>query len=387
MKRAGTRRYTSYTGTNSASSPPETGSYRWMRDVTTPRFQSRSGAGEIIMSPMNSLTQDRTTWVISNYLGWYNNNPNQWDKEEGDYADTYLQLSNSASRMAENRYDGFSQADANTLETEASTKCLSKIGRASTDSWENLAEVGKTVDMLRHPLGSWFAFERKARLATAGLSAANAWLAYRYGVRPLVSSVDDILTALKRSVRKERVTSRGEATATFSTNTSHSWTVSGWWTYVYRKQKTVTWNARAVSVDEVIHDIYSDLGFDVKSMLTLPWNLVPYSFVADWAFNISDFIGALANGLSDVKNRGTCITTRTVMSETRESTDMIKLGPTTPVQKALHGARTDTVWVSRRNGLMTPGIVVKSNLLGGDPITRVADAFALVGQQLLSRFR
>jgi len=211
---------------------------------------------------------------------------------------------------------------------------------------------------------------------------ANYWLMWRYGLRPLIGSISDILKALESNVRPDRQTSRGQAVSTMTKTDTWNYSNSG----IFANRKTITESVqvRAMSIDWVTMDWAYDYGFSVKSLMTLPWELIPYSFVADWFVNTGDFIGALAQAFRE-ESLGQCLTTRYIQSGVQENTSHVASGGYTVTSPLLCGVREDCVTTNRVRGLKTPGLVVKSNFRLDDA-TRIGDALALVGQQILHRF-
>jgi hypothetical protein len=140
-----------------------------------------------------------------------------------------------------------------------------------------------------------------------------------------------------------------------------------------------------MSLDTIVHDWSHDLGFDAKSLATLPWNLIPYSFVVDWFANVSDYIGGVAQAFYP-KSLGQCHVHETVKTEVRTSSSMSSLTSTVTLSSpSLSEARQDTVYKARFPGLPSPHLIVKTDFRLDD-LTRISDAFALVGQQIARRF-
>lgn len=362
------------------------GEKSWMVDVVTPGFRELSNAGKVIISPMQSSHQSKTSVAKSLGSGYFGTNPaSYWRYDDGPDTVWCMGLTNADSLLG-SVPAVHSGSDMVNVEVEASTKCLSNRNRGSTNMWENLAEVDKTLGMLWSPLRSWFRFERKARVASLGLSAANAWLMYRYGIKPLVSSVTDVMGALDKvadTVGDERQTIRGKATSTMEWRGEASRSDSS--TFTFRKSITETVHVRAMSLETVVSSYQKAYGLGSKDLLTLPWELIPYSFVLDWFVNVGDYIGALADAFYP-GNLGSCLVTEVVQSAVWESishtgTSMVKV--TSPL---LAVVREDCVTKYRTVGLRNPGLVVKANFRL-DNATRIGDSLGLVAQQIASRFR
>lgn len=368
----------------------QVGQHAEMWDVTIPKFKERSKNGEVIMNPMSRMSVTRQLETLSLYRH-HTGNPAQWAEmrvENNVTEDLSLGLGFNAADASQ--YDLIPSSDIDKMITEACTQCISKRNRASTESWENIAEVRKTIAMFRHPLDSFYKYERHwkrnvLRGATLTITPENAYLMYRYGVRPLVTSLKDILESLAKRTKPRYSTTRGVSTLTRESNVTSTIIAGG---YLYKEfgiQKTESVQVRAVSVDEWVQDMYYDMGISQKELFTLPWAMVPYSFVVDWLLNVSDFIGAMADATLLRQPMGECFTVQRVRSEVRASrrswhqnTSLVQ------TSQCLSRARTDSVQKWRSPTLATPGLVFKADF-GFDEATRVADALALIAQQTVGR--
>jgi hypothetical protein len=378
--------YTSYNGVTNQSTANVfgNGTYSTCVDYVTKGFQKAQERGEVVMNPWQKATRTKTSQAITYADVHRTGNPSQWYRYSGGpWTRLTHGVGSTTDLVPKIGTFLFSYDDVNRIAVEASTNVLSQIGRASTDTWENLAEIRKTLTMLWSPLKSWFQFERKARAASLGLSASNAWLMYRYGIRPLVGSINDVMVAVGRGIRNERVSSRAQRVISVSRNKTFTHSTDG-------ILASVTENAsesiivRAMSLDELTTDWRYQYGFDAKSLMTLPWNLVGYSFVVDWFVNVGDLIGSLGQAFYP-QSLGRCITTQQVASVVQDGTTVGWAPGYTVNSPGRSVIREDLVRKERAVGLTSPGLVVKSNFKLDD-FTRLADATTLVSQQLLSRF-
>lgn len=359
------------------------GEYSWISDIVTPGYRIISEEGGIVITPYSQVTQTKSETVKS--LGSGTQPGGWWRYNQGIRTSWSMGLAASSTLLVSTPLL-HSGSDVAALEAEASTRCLSNRNRGSTNMWENLAEVDKTLGMLWSPLRSWFKFERKARIASLALSSANAWLMYRYGIKPLVSSVTDVMDALENELSSDHpygwAKTKAKATSSLSSSSDVSYRSDATW--MIRKNITESYECRALSLDSVVHDFNRKVGLAGKDLLTLPWELLPYSFVADWFVNAGDYFGALADAFYP-SSLGSCLVTQAVQSATWEHLSMSNPSGYTISTPCLGIVREDVVNKRRTVGLRSPQLVVKSNFRL-DKATRIGDAVSLVGQQILRRF-
>lgn len=128
---------------------------------------------------------------------------------------------------------------------------------------------------------------------------ASKWLEYRYGVMPLlldVQSLQDLYTQnVVRPVdeiRKSSAMKYVDKTLILDENGSytrsaHMWKMS--WNYRVHKESRVTCHVYYRVVDR---NSENRIGLGFLQLPSLAWELVPYSFVVDWVFNIGDWLKA-----------------------------------------------------------------------------------------------
>ena len=166
-------------------------------------------------------------------------------------------------------------------------KQLNKLDPSKLARWQKLPPKVKTYAKLADMLGS---------------HGMNAWLIYRYGITPLVLSVQEILeTYTKKLGLYETYRGRDE----FSRTEEKLWTVSfapksgltldirgtrsvsaisrGWVKCLYTKQSIAQNMRRLIRIDPI----------------GTAYELLPLSFVVDWFVNVGDFISAMSISLAD----------------------------------------------------------------------------------------
>lgn len=351
------------------------GEKEYMWDYVTPGFSQKMKSGAIIMNPMVKSKVSQSSGTISNYYGYLGNNPSQWTRFTGDCSDYDLQ-SSVGMLDAYASFGIVAHSSINDLITEVCTRVRSQRGRSNVDSWENVAEARQSIAMLRRPLDAFYRLERNGSKV---LTPESAYLMYRYGVRPLYLSTVQVVENLRRVLRPKRESTRDSKTISGNTTSTVSFGTA--LTYrTYRIDKTESVTVRAVSIDEVEWSKLRDFGFSGKSLITLPWELIPYSFVADWFFNVGDLIGSVVDQVYAPTNLGGCYTLQYVGSESRTSVGWTDNSGATTVSPPMSWLRRDIVRKQRYLGLAAPGLVIKADFRLDD-LTRITDGLALIAQK------
>lgn len=317
----------------------------------------------------------------------------------------------------------FSSQELEALAVESRTKCLAEVG-VSLNNWEAMAEWRQTRDMVFGPIGRWnrwlsrFTAQRRYSVGRFGLVRGSlhrigalprnrrsrdrlsptlpgdVWLIWRYGVSPLISGVMEVLQNLSRiSIDRgwEKTSAVRELKA--RRTTTYSWEPDGKHharTSIIREE---TYRHRSISYDRMTWNISDELGLQGKTLLTTPWELVPWSFVVDWFVNAGDYLGAQVQKSFYPDALGQCEVTEFEAKETRTTTSMWGTGILVIDSPGL-GTVTSTALIKTRGvGLGNIGLVVRpgwadpwKRFLGDDLARkhddRVYDSLALVGQQV-----
>lgn len=294
-----------------------------MTDTVTDNWTRRRAAGEIIVNSMvHATSQMSSTMSLSYTLRKYS------------YPDMTIQSSSSLSVLGGHtgrlRLPGrtiatrwFESGDdhdqmladfdiSGAIATESATlaRCLSKAASSDALALVTLAELNKTLNLFHDVARQATAFHkvivrmtdvdkkflRKANLRDmkrSGLIAAQAWLAYRYG---LMAAYYDIMSWVdaKHKVGRPRRARFVSQTATEYDSGSQISSSAGTWsteTTVKRfKRHTVTSAGCVVGFDL---DGSMAENFGVFNLLSTGWELVPYSFVLDWFVDVGERLAAL----------------------------------------------------------------------------------------------
>lgn len=219
------------------------------------------------------------------------------------------------------------------LKERALQKALAKLGKSDVGLGENLGELRETIEMLRSPFKGLrdFLFNRNyhnlgllqkiehysnsgewvgpRKLGTKGLCllegrkaaevAMSSWLELRYGLMPLVYTIEDIMELVKEKVvaldpqRIRSARAREKLTETSKSTVPRY----GYYKFLYDTTLQVedTYTAYA-SVQYRQKEPFGDLsklGLSPRFLPELVWELTRLSFVVDWWFSIGDFLGSL----------------------------------------------------------------------------------------------
>lgn len=386
----------------------KTGRRETMSDVVVPGYHRRVQNGEVFFNGMYREVLQSDTYGgqghqiratgIGNCGG--QNVQAEW-RFDGDW---FARLVSGPSNTAP-IVKVISDSTINQMKREVTAAVLNARGRADFNVSESLAERQKSLsmlaDLLRRANPNQVLNPRNRARLVGHLKAtvksprrvakiiADDWLMYRYGIQPLVKDIQSVMKAIRDPSAKEkpvRHTSRKSLTLTSKSTTQHVVSSDACDTS-YSKVSEDTVVVRAMSLDEFFNSVSRDFGFSAKDLLTLPWELVPYSFVADWFTNIGDILGAIAP-TPGWKQLGSCLVLkRMVVTNTLcgSSTVLPSTGYTMlrPRSGGLYGSLYSVQRMDLDDSYLIP--VIRSDFRM-DEWRRVADSAALVGQLILRRF-
>lgn len=153
---------------------------------------------------------------------------------------------------------------------------------------------------------------------------ANAWLEYRYAIRPLIFEYEQVLKALKKVIAKgTRQTARGKEVNLVDvseeiTKVVHP-TPSITTTSNARRTVKATYSCRAGVLFEIEDDIEALLAvWGIDQPLESVYELIPFSFILDWVFSVGDTISAWSINPS-LRPLSSWVTYNFVHTESREA--------------------------------------------------------------------
>jgi hypothetical protein len=191
---------------------------------------------------------------------------------------------------------------------ETWTKCLAKRGEGISNLLEDLAEMEKTFRMLHSPMENIVSLVKTFRSNGRRLKgfkkvSANSkalivfhsseWLRFRYGIMPIISSIQAIKKAMETGYSKVPTihTARANMSLQNYTYTSGHYSDANA-NFDHLKTTIAHMKIRASQSDSYSIGPLNDLGFNFRNLVGLPWELLRYSFVVDWVVNIGDYFYA-----------------------------------------------------------------------------------------------
>lgn len=280
------------------------GTVETMIDYPTPNFHAIRRAGGIVNTEAAYTRETRS----NSWGGW------AFKRSSGCSCtgNTLKRQHATGPRSYAGHGDYLVMADREAVITAAVTSAAAGVESPEIDGLVELAELHKSVNLVREPIkklddtlrkiaksGSMKKWVKRTYGSRSiptpdkvGSYLSDNWLKYRYGIMPMVRTIDTAVKTNWIKRRPLRQTSRGfqmhsvSATEGFTRNTDQYWTTT---TSVSKSTKV---SARAGVLYEPFVQV-PNFGLRQGEVLPTAWELVPYSFIVDWAFNVGDYLRAI----------------------------------------------------------------------------------------------
>lgn len=393
-------------------------------DTITPKWfrNTRKGTKKTFSyNPMTSLTIESDSKGSGANTHLITPQPNGFDNTsllEGDWFTVYM--GNYSGKEIPSDTSVFTADDIRDLVVEACTACRANVAAGSAQILVDLGEGAQTVAMFTSPVKAmknlffkWQSLQHlpfnkqvsslvqhvvpnlaKARSQTAQLgytsvAAANLYLLWRYGIKPLISTIEAVAKTLDEEQSLVLKTARGSSRAYRDVVTVER-TYDGCFYVDVEKRVTHDVTVRATSLDEYVVCWQDSLGLSPRNIPSALLDLTKFSFVLGWFMNCADVVQAMFPKL-DAKHLcgGYTVTERVSTVYTIVDAQIIPTHASTYTW--LGAPPTGTAWITRTSkrrvpGLVGPALVVKGDFKFNKP-TRLGDAIALAIQQVNKAIR
>lgn len=296
-------------------------------DIVTPHFHKRRKQGEIFNNPCTISVRTATeepinfsaTGISYNNCGIHNHTSQSgnvpfslWYGGSMSNESTYLQ------------HVDLPTLDVERLKNIAVTDAYSKIELSESQALATIAEleesIASIISAFSKAIKIFKAIRRKDLLALRGMISpkelADAYMEYRYGLRPIVYDVTDLISAIstlgKNFVPKRQTFRSRRSESKTAIGRNHSITPGGMYTLNF-----VTCASRTVEVSAgVLTDIEFLNAFNIFGLdqpFETVWELIPFSFIVDWFFNVGKTIAAFTPEMG-VKNLASWVSVKETLT-------------------------------------------------------------------------
>lgn len=374
-----------------------TGLRRHITDVKTPNYSRRRASGELIL---NDLA------IRSSYRSYQNMYLEYSVPRDGNYHVTFTgDLAAFVEQSIPFSIPG--QSDLGRMKDIALINAYAKISDGGILSGELVADLAHTISAMRHPMRSFTEaigmatkvfkkkFRKGARHVPSSLvkAKADAWLEARYMWQPSIldakQAIANASSINKRMMGGRKVVRAGQKNQ-WQKITSFSSVPLGWYS-LWRVSGSVESRYKASVNAGVIIEIKPTSQFDQNvldfkvgssSLASTAWELIPFSFVADWFVNVGSFVAA-HNLPPNVSVKGNWVTVTDEATIDYKSTDLENRGYRDSAYEHGQWGSSSILQqsVTRTCNLPLPTHPVAVS--GWSTVTHATDAVALVVRPLL----
>lgn len=368
------------------------GTLEEMWDETVSRFQTRSKRGEVFVNRMIRSRESEIVVSRGAYGASYKNSCSGTSTKAWAFQGGQINMLPHTAPVTLRSKD-------TVAESLASTSALANVAGPEVMGLVTIAEFEKTMEMMRTPLGNLRLFlqrvaRRRGRIAKAKSLIdfiSSEWLRYRYGIMPLVMEVQAAVKLLEDPTKPLRRTARGRQVVETKDSTYSDYSYGSSTTFGWKTRKTTTFNrvysVRAGVLYQHKSDFSSNTGLRLSDIPSAAWELIPFSFVADWFVNLGDYIQAVTPKagveiLATWQTRDMTLKYDVVASnvETWNNPSYTWVGTGKPEAHVIRTVESRT-----RSPGISASLALKARTIDfGQTLTqkRVIDAIALVNQQL-----
>lgn len=220
-----------------------------------------------------------------------------------------------------------------------------------------------------------FGFKRRVstKPPKGQLEVANMWLEYKYGWKPLMQDIYGSIELLNK-----KIVSDGLSVYSSGKGFSRTESIPGNWPKWSHMKSTTAKMRFTVKCEDELVALAGSTGISNPALLA--WELIPFSFVADWFIPVGNYLEGLhaydgfsfKDGWTSQKTTGTYVASYYLAQD---------FGP---VHVRASGLRQQRGWSYTRGAQAVPPLFPPSfrNPVGGDSLDRFATALSLLKQTL-----
>lgn len=272
-----------------------------MIDTNAPGFKRRSAAGELVNNPMWKFIYSLKEQPLNVHMGGC---PVYNEYEMWECFPPAFMLTTPYSTSIDSFFLPF-----NSESIIAQTKAWADVDVSEIQGLASLGEMPETlkmlVDLLRTALeltiaaksGNLKVLRRAAKKLVSVDGLSDVWLLYRYGIRPLMADIRNVLSAVKKDLEKSlRYTSRGKFDTGLLVSerefcSQPTGNLARWPVWKVKTGTRRVFRAGVLfEIDQSIDAMSALWGLD--SPIESAWELIPFSFILDWFVNVGDCLGA-----------------------------------------------------------------------------------------------
>jgi hypothetical protein len=285
-----------------------------MTDVKVPKFHEKRDRGDLICNPMTHYRESYNKFdVLKVDILWVDNNPQsntygQSTKEVRSFdpwnvirpdVDTWENGYETAARRIMDLHSGpgLDSYEVGLLHTEVSAKLTSGMAQILVEIMEfhkTKNMILKAVDYLRRPLKDVWRIGKRMT-AQERIDTVNGWwLEGRYGWRPFIHGVADVVKAHKSTVGHRLTKKAWKQSVEFEevhfATAAKVYGVGTAWNLICEVQNVCRVGQTGDFLAGMMHNARVYGMYDLAGS---GWEVVPYSFVMDWFINIGEAAKAM----------------------------------------------------------------------------------------------
>lgn len=361
-----------------------------MWDLENSQYHKRRREGKATFNPMrqSSFSQEWTEgeweWII------YSPSAPEYVQRRTRQSGTVLTRASSSSQWYDNgtgllvSRPVVPDSDVSSLIGECATDARAGVRSGNAEGLESLFQLQQTLQLLRSPLLGmaklWKAFMKSPASWRTASALSAEYLKLRYGLMPLVSDVRAIAKALDGLSSSTWHSSRSKGALGDQLSVVEHASI-GNLVVDFQTDFDHQVNVRAVSLDAYNLTLATELGVHMDRLPYTLYNLIPFSFVADWFWNLGSYVAA-STPRAGINHLGGCVMVENSYVSTQYPIATHSINAKTVVTIPMSGSIVKVARTRERGTTLPPNKVVMRSSFGFERFTRVADAAALLMQQV-----